>query len=421
MINFAKGHPNRKLLPLQEIKEIFAKVALPSNEERLKDSLNYPKSDPGHPQLLDELRAFMDRHAHSDDLGSHPSVATESPIPTTEFFMTHGVSHGLDMLCTTQTSPGDVVLIERPTYFLAAGIFQSHGLHVHTLPMKEDSPGGIDLDRLEHSLQSGELKPPKMIYIIPTHQNPTARVMPIEDRWRLACLAQKYGIMVVADEVYHLLDWRNAESDGPRPARMAVIDSHLRGSVDNGESSSGCCVTVSSFTKIFSPGIRCGWIEGPKSIVQSLEDLGYIQSQGGCTPLIGELMYASLSTGIGDRVLAKLNTAFRERSERLCQILQADEGIRLETRPLGGYFIWLTFDGVDDTKDLLELCSERGIRFLPGERCDVSGPNDAASSTLNDCRRWARLCFADLDMEDIEKGAGLLLDCYREYLQTRSK
>jgi 2-aminoadipate transaminase len=423
MINFAKGHPNRKLLPMQEMQEIFAKVALKSNEETLQDSLNYPKADPGDPQFLAELGAFVDRHTKHDDLGSNydnsPS-SSKAKSRTNHVFATTGVSHGLEMLCSTQTKPGDVVLMENPTYFLAAGVFRSHDLQVKSLPMKRGAPGGVDMDQLELSLESGKLQPPRMIYVIPTHQNPTARVLPIEDRWRLAKLARKYGILVVGDEVYHLLDWRDVDRDGPRPARMAVVGSKLyeqeeEATITSGRSSRmGCCVTVSSFTKIFAPGVRCGWVEGPEFIIKSLENLGYIQSQGGCTPLIGELMRTSLMEGIGDRVLAKLNAAFQERSNLLCRILSADKGIHFDTKPLGGYFVWVSFDGIDDTGSFLSFCSERGVRFLPGERCDVGSDDDRDGG---DCRRWARFCFADLDLDDLEKGAALVVQCYREYLR----
>lgn len=420
MINFAKGHPNRKLLPAREIQEIFAKVSLQTNEESLKDSLNYPKSDPGDPRFLAELGAFLDRHTKDDDMGSNgtfsssSSTSSEITTRTAHLFATTGVSHGLDMLCSTQTSPGDVVLMEKPTYFLAAGVFRSHHLHVESLPMKSGASGGIDVDQLETSLENGEIQIPRMIYIIPTHQNPTARVLPIEDRWRLARLAHKYGILVAADEVYHLLDWRDVNRDGPRPARMAAIDSQLDDAPPVGDAMTvrpGCCVSVSSFTKIFAPGVRCGWIEGPRFIIESLENLGYIQSQGGCTPLVGELMKTSLSETIGDRVLANLNAAFQERSERLCQILASDKGIRFDTKPLGGYFVWISFDGINDTGNFLSFCCERGVRFLPGERCDID-----AHKQESDCRRWARFCFADLDMDDLEKGASLVVQCYREYL-----
>jgi 2-aminoadipate transaminase len=422
MINFAKGHPNPGLLPVEEMQEILAKVGSRSSNQhdRLQKSLNYPTSDRGDPELLAELSAFMDRHTQKDEWGSPPTTAvddiclSESPA-TTDMFLTTGVSHGLEMLCRTQTKPGDVVLIEKPTYFLAADIFASHGLTMQSLPMRGAS-GGVDVDRLEELLQSGEMRPPRMIYIIPTHQNPTARTMSIEDRWKLAIIARRYGILVAADEVYHLLDWRDVTNDDdPRPARMALFDSMISSKQAVADAPRfGCCVSISSFTKIFAPGVRCGWIEGPKQIVDSLVSLGYIQSQGGCAPFMGELLYTSLSEGISDHVLTRLNTAYAERCRLLCQSLQTEAGIQIDTIPLGGYFLWVTFAGIDDTTAFLEYCDGRGVKFLPGKRCDTTGAE--GESPTSACQKWARLCFADLDVADIEKGSRLLLSCYREYL-----
>jgi DNA-binding transcriptional MocR family regulator len=101
--------------------------------------------------------------------------------------------------------------------------------------------------------------------------------MDIGDRIKLATFARRHGVLVVSDEVYHLLDWRDSESDGPRPAGMASISSKLHDIVDT--SSHGECVSVSSFTKIFAPGIRLGWVEASPGTIKSLSNYGYIQSQ----------------------------------------------------------------------------------------------------------------------------------------------
>jgi DNA-binding transcriptional MocR family regulator len=352
---------------------------------------------------------------------------------------------------------------------------------------------GIDLDQLESILQQQRHRPRRtiiirMIYIIPTHQNPTGRTMSIQDRWQLAILARRFGIIVVADEVYYLLDWRginNRHDDNDdtsnkrrRPARMAVIDSLLTAAAtttatsttsteatsasndtatittststtaesplknrrhddddDDNDFKKGCCVSVSSFTKIFAPGVRCGWIEGPQYIIDTLVNLGYIVSQGGCVPLIGEIMYMSLTLGYSDQVLIKLQTALQQRCQLLVEILSMKSGICLDTVPLGGYFIWISFCGVHDTTPFLEYCVKRGVQFLPGTRCDINSnhgnlhddDNDEYHSNIiidnndndndHDCQQWARLCFADLDMQQLKEGATLLISCYRNYLQ----
>jgi DNA-binding transcriptional MocR family regulator len=132
---------------------------------------------------------------------------------------------------------------------------------------------------------------------------------------------------------------------------------------------------------------------------------------------MGELLRTSLAEGIGDRVLNKLNIVYRERSRRLCEILQTEPGIQIDSIPLGGYFLWISFSGVDDTTAFVEYCESQGVKFLPGKRCDPLDEHANKFSGLppNECKKWARLCFADLDVEDLEHGAKLLLSCYRDY------
>ena len=298
--NFLRGHPNHQLLPTKEMQAILLEAASEANSHNLTTSLNYLPSDQGDSALLQELALFLGRQTADDDIGEIPHGLSKTPWKhnpdnCNQFFLTHGVSHGLELLCRTQTQPGDVVWIERPTYFLVNTIFQSHGLVVESLPMAtsssetSDSAGAfLDLDRLEDGLNSGALTPPRMIYIIPSHQNPTAKCYSIEERWRLAKLAARHGILLVSDEVYHLLDWRTVEQDEKRPAYMARLGTYLMEyarykqtqytTIDNPKQL-GACVTLSSFTKIFGPGVRLGWIEGPKEIIDSLVNLGYIQSQ----------------------------------------------------------------------------------------------------------------------------------------------
>lgn len=438
--NFWRGHLNPNLLPTAEMQEILQTMAQPSHQERLMTSLQYLKSDRGDPKLLTELKSFLDRHTQSDELPTL-SEGWAPSLPTLDMFLTHGVSHGLDILCTTQTEPGDVVLVERPTYFLADAVFKSHGLIVRSLPMKKKRVDGtmptgeVDVAALTNGLRDGSIHPiPRMIYIIPTHQNPTGHTMPVEDRWELVQLARRYGVLVAADEVYHLLDWRGrGDGDPRRPARMSVLDQHYvaaappasdgpfheQAAADpQAQHRTGCSISVASFTKIFAPGVRCGWIEGPSEIVDSLVDLGYIQSQGGCAPFVGELMRTALE-GIQDHVLKNLNAAYKDRSQSLCRILDTEPGIEIANRPLGGFFLWVSFSNLPpgtDASTFAGYCLKRGLKFMPGVRCD-SVINDCTSSNVPHdlCKNSARLCFADMDVKDVEEGAKLLLQYFREY------
>ena len=447
--NFWRGHPNNNLLPAIEMQKILEHMASPSNQERLKTSLQYLGSDRGDPVLLKEISRFLRRHTLEDELPQHSSATSSDDDSLSwelDMFLTHGVSHGLDMLCTTQTIPGDVVLIERPSYFLAAGVFRSHGLKIESLPMKRQSAGEInggalmvDVDALSRGLEDGSIGVPRMIYIVPTHQNPTAITMPTADRWELCQLAKKFGFLVAADEVYHLLDWRDDKKE--RPARFSVLDHILSKQYESSEvdpsteshnrTQTGCSVSVSSFTKIFTPGVRCGWIEGPTEIIDSIVDLGYIQSQGGCAPFVGNVLRTALEEGFQDKILERLNASYKERCRILCDVLESEPGIRIHCRPAGGYFVWVDFLDLPDAEKqdgdkcaadspasiFARFCFDRGLKFMPGIKCDsVFERFEQSGQPKELCQHSARLCFADMDVDDIENGARFLIELYREYI-----
>jgi DNA-binding transcriptional MocR family regulator len=412
------------------MQEILQSISEEKQQNRLVTSLQYLKNDRGDPQLLQAIQEFVNKHTEKDEL---PATALSSPSSSIDsMFVTHGVSHGLDLLCTTQTRPGDVVLVERPTYFLGAVIFQSHGLQVQSLPMKRVMGVlSVDVDALEDSLENGTVPVPRMIYVVPTHQNPTGHTMPMEDRWKLCQLARKYNILVVADEVYHLLDWRESQeqcaSSSKRPARFSVLDRLVVDAMAPADKQSqrlGGSVSVNSFTKIFAPGVRCGWVEGSPEIIQSMVDLGYIQSQGGCAPFIGEVLRTALTGGWQERILNDLVQSYRDRCNMLCDILQAEPGIQIYNRPIGGFFVWVDFvdlpNNEDEFKDpasaFAQFCLDRGLKIMPGTRCDSTLQDYASSQQSGElCYNSARLCFADMDVQDVEKGAKLLIECYREY------
>lgn len=396
--------------------------------------LNYGH-EAGSPEFLNELRSFLDRQTANDDTGE----VVLDPTIHNGLFITHGVSHGIELICATQTEPGDVVWVERPTYFLVASIFRSHRLMVRGMPMihpeNNGGGGGIDVKRLIEMVESGKLSAPRMIYLVPTHQNPTGHTMPLQDRVLLSQFAQRHGVLLVADEVYHLLDWRNNESDGKRPARMAEFNRMRSISASSDNQRPGGILGVSSFTKIFAPGVRCGWIEAPEAIIQSIARHGYIQSQGGLAPFIGDLiMCRALQSRIADTFLKKLNAGYADRARKLCNILRKEERILLPNScPTGGYFLWIKFPPEVDTEDFLSFCEQGDaadleIRFRPGSKCDAFADymageeqiaNDIASGvSTSSFQSHARLCFADLDEDNLLEGGRRLVQAFRMYMDT---
>jgi DNA-binding transcriptional MocR family regulator len=279
-----------------------------------------------------------------------------------------------------------VVLVEQPTYFLAAEIFRGHGALVLPAPMHPD--GGVDVAELERRLSSGFYPSrPSLLYVIPSHHNPTGFSYSRPHREELCALATKQRLHVVADEVYHFLSWR-----GARPPRMVAC----------APGASPFVLSVSSVTKIFSPGARCGWVEcADPALRESLEGIGYVQSQGGVAPLVGELVRASMAAGAVQRSLDGLVAEYAGRARLVEEALGGVGGMSVEFPLDGGYFAWVRFElpGGMDIKAFCELleAADEPVRLLPGNVCRVEGGEEEGE-------QHARLCFASLDTEELVEG-----------------
>lgn len=443
-----RGHPNNSLLPTLEIQSILSSCA--KDKDSLTRALKYGTNE-GDDALLSALRSFIEKRTVHDD-GS-------SDTTSSGFFITSGVSHGLELLCATCTIGGEV-WVERPTYFLAPKIFQSHGLVVKPLPMlsdrldlnksdgcgtdteytewavqpDQDIIGRIDIDKLIQMVEHNGVPPPKMMYIIPSYHNPTGRSMTVAEREKLASFAIRNGILLVADEVYHLLDWeRELNADGQtrtddtsnqttsrRPAGMIHFNTNAETAT---ATLKGCCISVSSFTKIFAPGIRLGWIQAPPFIIQRLISHGYIISQGGVAPFTGRLMTNAIESGLLDSYLNKLKMEYAQRCDLVCDLLKVEPRIVVLTHnsPIkrgGGYFLWVQFPfGVDSDALLAFSMNDYGVKFMPGSRCDpFAGEDDDNGSSGALIKCCARLCFADLDRDELVDATKAFIQAFRSFV-----
>ena len=147
--DFAKGHPNAEELPAAELQAVLGRLSLSRNNDGadndtdnlavLREALQYGR-DEGSRDFLRQLSCFLERQCRPD-VGpwcGEEENGTTTASAATSFFVTEGVSHAVDLLAAVATQPGDLVLTERPTYYLVAGIFRSHGLRIGALPMKAE-------------------------------------------------------------------------------------------------------------------------------------------------------------------------------------------------------------------------------------------------------------------------------------------
>lgn len=284
------------------------------------------------------------------------------PVDPDLMLVTNGNSQAIDLCCGVFAAPGDVVFVEEPSYHLAMQIFRDHHLQLVGIPVDED---GLSIEALQDALTRHR---PAFLYTIPAAQNPTGATLPSDRRRRLVELAQQHGFLVVADEVYHLLQYSTA---GPGPAAdgPAAGPEPMAAYVD-----SGVVLSLGTFSKILAPGLRLGWIQAARPLVERLEARGFIISGGGLNPAPAAVVARVLADGSAADYLASLLPLFRGRVERmdagLRAVLPADVHWRT---PTGGYFFWLRFPPGVDTAALLPKARELGVGYAPGSRFSADG------------------------------------------------
>jgi 2-aminoadipate transaminase len=325
-INFGIGQPGLDLLPLAIMRQA-AEIRLGTGDSSL---LNYGyELGDGYFRL--ELARFLARNYGIP-------VTVESLMTTT------GASQALDLICTLFTKPGDRVFVEEPTYFLALRIFADHQLRVVSLPTDSD---GLIIEALTSRLTGQQ---PVFLYTVPVFQNPSGVTLSQTRRQQLIALSEEYGFFVVADEVYHLLNY----GDAP-PSPLASFGDNER------------VLSLGSFSKILAPGLRLGWIQAAPSLLQRLAGGGLVDSGGGLNPFTSNLVTVVLERGWQDSYLTRLKGIYRRRVEMMNEALVhalIDEASF--KAPSGGFFFWIALPEEMDTADLLTRAQDFRVGFQPG-------------------------------------------------------
>ena len=293
-------------------------------------------------------------HSLAEFLSAQDSYT--SPVSPQELFLTAGASQAIDHTTTLFTQTGDAVFVEEPTYYLIQSIFEDHGLKVVGVPTDND---GLRMDALEAMLADRSVPAPKMLYIIPTYQNPSGSVLPADRRSKLVELAQQHGFLVLADEVYNLLHYGK-----PPPPPIASFDT----------SDDGCVISLGSFSKILGPGLRTGWLQARPPVIQRFATAGLTISGGGLNHFTSTLVHAVLEQGMLQDNIAILRSTYGERVSAMSAAVRKHLGDAVDfTAPGGGYFFWLTFNDGTNTDALLPIAQEHGVNYRPGTAFSAQG------------------------------------------------
>ncbi|MBJ7290867.1 PLP-dependent aminotransferase family protein [Williamsia sp.] len=355
IVRFAMGSPADEAVPSEEFREIAGTILDAS-------SFTYGATE-GEPRLLELLVKYL--------------AGTPDPSSEDRLVITTGGMQGLDLACKLFIDPGDLVVVESPTYTNGSATALSYGAQLLEVPMDED---GMLVDQLE-DLVAHHHRPPKAIYTIPTFQNPSGVTLSLERRKALLELAHRWGSVIIDDDPYGLL--RFSGTDIPTFQTLSPQDPLL--------------FSVRTFSKILAPGWRVGWVDADPSIRQLL--INGKQAMDTCTNVPNQHIVAEyIARGGLDDHLASIRVLYRERKDAMLDSIARHLGDRVTTtNPEGGFFLWLTLAGEFesiDTRELFEVALADGVAFIPGPALSPGGRFHNA----------LRLCFASSTPERIEEG-----------------
>jgi len=351
-IDLGRGDPQLALLPRQLIHDSAVHLLTQPENEYLQYGME---------QGSDYFRMALARYL---------SIQYGYSVLPDNLFTTSGISAGLDLLCSLFTKAGDTIFVEEPSYFLALQIFADHGLRIVSIQTDES---GLVIDDLIHALEEYH---PKFLYVIPTFQNPSGRTLSLSRREQLVSLAKEHNFLLLADEVYHFLNYTQT----PPKSFGAFIDSTQ-------------VISLGSFSKILAPGLRLGWLHTNSSMLEKITSSGVLASGGGMNPFTSALVTNLIENGGLEKNVKTLVQTYKERIITMAELLREHLPTAEFTTPHGGYFFWVRLPGIDIT----ELRKKAG-EFQVGLR---QGPLFSSNQSLPD---FMRLSVSYYDVNDIEQG-----------------
>jgi 2-aminoadipate transaminase len=371
IISFAPGQPSPETFPVEAFREIAAEVVARESAGAFQYILTR-----GLGQLLEAVRAY--------------AAAKGMAATADETILTEGSQQGLDLLSRVLVDPGDVVLVERPSYIGATSAFRASQAHLTGVAMDD---GGLDLDdlRRRHREALAAGRRVKFLYVVPSFQNPSGISHSQQRRHGLLQAARELDLLVVEDDPYGDL-YFEAE---PRPTLKSL----------EGEEG-GRVIYLSSFSKILAPGLRTAFILGAGDVLAKVELAK--QSANLCgSGLDQHIVLACLERGLIEAQKAKIRPYYRAKRDVMLQALSAEmpEGTQF-TRPQGGMFVWLTLPGGLDAEALLEAAVGEGVAYVAGAPFFVDGADP----------RTMRLTYAKENADTIREGVRRLARAVRAAL-----
>ncbi len=375
IISFAAGNPAAESFPVEELSRLSAEIF----EKSATTALQYGMTE-GYPPLRD---AITKRQREVFGIGRSRD---RGDAYTDQTIVVSGGQQGLELACKALCNEGDAVICENPSFIGALNAFRSCGAKTVGVEMEKD---GIDPEELERVIKATPNA--KMIYLIPTFQNPTGITTSLEKRRRIYEVAKKYNLPILEDNPYGELRFAGQELP-----TIKQLDTE------------GLVIYCSSFSKILSAGMRVGFVVAPEEIVSKM--VVAKQSEDVHTNLFFQMLCHRFMTECDlDGHIKNIRALYRRKCDLMLGELEKHLPREIEfTRPEGGLFIWCTLPHGVDMNAFVKSAIEKKVAVVPGStfNCDTEAPS-----------RSFRLNYSTPSDEQIVSGVARLGEAAREFLK----
>ncbi len=332
VISLAIGLPSPRHLPVALIRDLMSRTLDEAGPQAL---LQTPTEG------LLSLRDALSRWLTTRGIG----------CTAEDLIILSGSQQGLHLAARIFVNPGDTIIVEAPTYFGAKEAFRRAGARLISVEIDND---GMQVDMLAALLQHHR---PKLIYTLPTFQNPSGAVLSLERRRRLLQLAASYGIPVLEDDTYTELRY-----DGAALPPLKAMDT------------AGIVLSLGTFSKILFPGLRLGWLVAPREVLQQFALAKQTEDLHANTPA-QFVLERMIRQGDMQKHLEAVRAVYREQRDVMEEMLSAHciEGMHWR-KPEGGFYFWVTLPAGVDRARLNAAAADQAVNFLPGDPCFVEEP-----------------------------------------------
>ncbi|SCL92316.1 MULTISPECIES: MocR-like pyridoxine biosynthesis transcription factor PdxR [Tissierellales] len=353
-INFANISPNPELFPVKEFKEAIIEVL----DREKGNAFVYPEIN-GYEPLRESISSFLKENYKID-------------VEKNQIQITSGGQQGIDIVTKTLIYPGDYVFVENPTYQSAIDNFKWRGANILDIPINEN---GIDIDTLKKRAKEYR---PKLLYVMPNYQSPTTYSYSEKIKEELVKCAYEYNFYILEDDFLSDLTYQ-----GEKRIPLKAIDKHDQ------------IIYIKTFSKIFMPGIRMGFLTIPKRLSKGIiraKHITDISSSG----FIQKSFDLYLRKGLWKNHMENIMKIYKKKYKLMLKEITnlKKYGVSFFD-PKGGLSFWLKLPAGVNSIDMYNECAKNNVIIVPGDIFFIDKNIDT---------NYIRLSFGDVDDEYIIKG-----------------